>query len=218
MPHFVSVCNKSLYMEWSEVLALFLCWRLSHWHCLRFTALWLCLSAGAAEVMFWFAILAPVSLDWPQDIITILWPHPPPHPPKKNKKQPQPTHIYCVPPSPPPHDSWPGCCCSLLIQPATVSFIALICSFLSMCGQGARSEWENVHLSERVFGFLCLFVCFFALHFYFVWHCPNKSTLHFLVCVMVKWFTQAMLWSLMALQLTRAMLWISYICLHWWKV
>lgn len=85
---FVSMCNMNIcYLEWREgagfLFLLFFCWGLSDWHCLRFTALWLCLCTGAAEVMFWFAVLVPVSLDWPQDVVTILWPHPPT--PKKNK-------------------------------------------------------------------------------------------------------------------------------------
>lgn len=210
MPHFVSVCNKSLYMEWSacpffvlETLSLTLPTFYSP------VALSKCWSSRGNVLV---CNPGPSLLGLASGYNHYPLASPPP-------KQTTPTHTHILCPSfSTPHDSWPGCCCSLLIQPATVFFIALICSFLSMCGQGARSEWENVHLSERVFGFLCLFVCFFALHFYFVWHCPNKSTLHFLVCVMVKWFTQAMLWSLMALQLTRAMLWISYICLHWWKV
>lgn len=75
-------------MEWREVAGFLLfCvqWGLSDWHCLHFTALWLCLCAGAAEVMLWFAVLTPISLDRPQDVVTILWPHTPhPHPPSQN--------------------------------------------------------------------------------------------------------------------------------------
>lgn len=70
-------------MEWREVAGflLFCVQRgLSDWHCLHFTALWLCLCAGAAEVMLWFAVLTPISLDRPQDVVTILWPHNPPPP------------------------------------------------------------------------------------------------------------------------------------------
>lgn len=59
---------------------MFVCWGLSDWHCLRFTALWLCLFAGAAEVTFGLQSWSQSAPDWPQDIVITLWPYcTPPH-------------------------------------------------------------------------------------------------------------------------------------------
>lgn len=91
-------CNISVFVSWSTCYVSvcdiitwrsevgsccfnFYILRMHDWHFLRFTALWLCLSSGAAEVMFWFKVLLPVFLNWPQDVVSILWPHPPPPPP-----------------------------------------------------------------------------------------------------------------------------------------
>lgn len=54
------MCNINIDSERSYVFCLFV-WGLFDWHCLHFAALWLRLSAGAAEVMFWFAVMVPVS-------------------------------------------------------------------------------------------------------------------------------------------------------------
>lgn len=54
------MCNINIDSERSSVFCLFV-WGLFDWHCLHFAALWLRLSAGAAEVMFWFAVMVPVS-------------------------------------------------------------------------------------------------------------------------------------------------------------
>lgn len=72
----IFMCNINMYLEWSGWFLVF-CLRLSDWHCIHFTALWLCLSAGASEVKFWFAVVVPVFPDWPQHKVTVLWPHPP---------------------------------------------------------------------------------------------------------------------------------------------
>lgn len=97
------------------------------------------LSAGAAEVMFWFAVLVPVSPDWPQDIITILWPNPPPPHPTHPTQTPWPSSL------PPPHPMTAGLAAAAhcwsnfsWAVPATVSFIALICSFLFVCSWGLK--------------------------------------------------------------------------------
>lgn len=178
------MCNMNIYI-WNEVrqLVYFFHWGLSDWHCLRFAALWLCLSAGAAEVIFWFAVLVPLSPHWPQDIVTILWPHPPTL----------------------SHDSWPGCCCSLLNQlswavpPSTLSLITLIQSFLSTWFEEHNLNDKNLYLNECVF-VLCFFLD--GLHFCLITLCVTVLTSTLLISFHGKTeqFTQAVLCSLMALQ------------------
>lgn len=90
---------------------MFVCWGLSDWHCLRFTALWLCLFAGAAEVTFGLQSWSQSAPDWPQDIVITLWPYctPPPHTHTCPQKllPPQPTTSHAI---------WPGCCCCSLLH------------------------------------------------------------------------------------------------------
>lgn len=95
---FVSMCNVSSWGEGKCLVFFLFHWGPSDWCCLRFTALRLCLCAGAAEV-----ILLVCSPGGPSLLQTSL------------RMQSQSSGLTHPLSSPESHDSWPGCCCSLLI-------------------------------------------------------------------------------------------------------
>lgn len=128
------MCSKNMSLVWSEAVGWLFFFLLENvWlTCLHFTALWLCLSAGAAEVIFYFAVLRLISSGWPQDALTVLWPHsPPPH-------TSLPYHKHCTPLRlPMPADLAAALCWSSIswAAPSTESFISCICYCFVVKGQ-----------------------------------------------------------------------------------
>lgn len=95
---FVSMCNMSSWGEGKCLVFFLFHWGLSDWRCLRFTALRLCLCAGAAEV-----ILLVCSPGGPSLLQTSL------------RIQSQSSGLTYPLSSHESRDSCPGYCCSLLI-------------------------------------------------------------------------------------------------------
>lgn len=94
---FVSMCNVSSWGEGKCLVFFLFHWGPSDWRCLRFTALRLCLCAGAAEV-----ILLVCSPGGPSLLQTSL---------RMQSQSSGRTHPLSSHES---RDSYPGCCCSLL--------------------------------------------------------------------------------------------------------